>query len=378
MWSSQRYLKQGKLLGRDSGVLKEAIRQIARLQSHRPPLPPILSLVHLSRLTKVKHQTLRQHVMRTSDDEPYRRFNIRKRTGGYRRISVPSAHLKQVQAWIAQNILSIPDVHPASHAFRKHDSTVRCATVHCEAKWLVKMDIADFFGSITEIQAFRVFLSLGYNRLVSFEMARLCTDRVPTSKKYTLESWKVRKSDYAIPGYHQAVLGRVPQGAPTSPMLSNLVMRNIDVQIAAIAKRHGLKYTRYSDDMTFSTKGNYSRADGSRLVSEVAGILKSNGLFLNRRKTAIIPPGARKVVLGLLVDRSMPNLSREFKDKLRQHLYYLKKYGIDSHIARREFDSVGGAYRYLSGLINYANMVDSEYAKKVKAEFDGIPWPGTL
>jgi RNA-directed DNA polymerase len=153
-------------------------------------------------------------------------------------------------------------------------------------------------------------------------------------------------------------------------------MREVDAEIDAVAKEHGLLFTRYSDDMTFSTKNSYSRAEAVVLISDVAQILKSKGLFLNRKKTVIVPPGARKIVLGLLVDRDTPNLPREFKDRMRQHLYYLKNHGIQQHIARREFDSVGGAYRHLLGLINYANMVDSEYAEKLRTEFDSLPWPG--
>lgn len=100
------------------------------------------------------------------------------------------------------------------------------------------------------------------------------------------------------------------------------------------------------------------------------------GLFLNRKKNAIIPPGARKVALGLLVDRQMPVLPRDFKDRLRQHLYHLKKHGIEAHAAKREFDSVGGLYRYLQGTINYAHMVDAVFAKKMYLLFESLPWPG--
>jgi len=376
MWSSQRYIKNGRAIGRGDSVLREAVRQIHHQMGHQPPLPAVLTLRHLSKLTGVSFQILRIYVSRSGPDA-YRNFSIRKRTGGYRRISVPEASLKRVQTWIAHNILSRPTVHRASHAFCKGDSTVRCARVHCEAKWLIKMDIADFFGSITEIQAFRVFRSLGYNSLVSFEMARLCTYRVPNSKKYMLSQWKSWHSSHKINYYLQGVLGRVPQGAPTSPMLSNLVMREIDAKILEVAQTHHLRYTRYSDDMTFSTTDTYSRSQAVDLISEVSQILKANGLFLNRGKTAIVPPGARKVVLGLLVDRSTPTLPREFKDRVRQHLHYLKKYGIQQHVIRREFDSVGGAYRYLLGLINYANMVDANWAMKLRSEFDSLPWPGT-
>lgn len=375
MWSPQLYIDNGKKTGLAASVLQAALKQIQRSRSNRPPLPPILSLGHLAKHVEVDYKVLRQYASR-SVTESYLRFTIAKRSGGVRHIAVPEPELKQVQTWIATEVLSKIAVHPASHAFGRGDSTVRCASVHCGASWLVKIDIADFFGSITEIQVWRAFRSLGYNPLISLEMARICTDRIPNSAKYGLPSWQVHGASYLISAYHENVLGRLPQGAPTSPMLSNIVMRSVDEEIAKIAAQFNVCYTRYSDDMTFSTTGEFSRAIGHKLIQEVAKVLMKRGLFLNRKKSAIIPPGARKVVLGLLVDRQIPALPRDFKDRLRQHLYHLQKHGIDAHAAKREFDSVGGLYRYLQGTINYAKMVDAVFAGKMHMLFERLPWPG--
>lgn len=376
MWSPQRYRKAGKLKGIPDAVLDEAIRQIGQANSHTPPLPPILSLPHLARISQTDKGTLRDAVSRKLEN-PYRHFYIRKRSGGYRLISVPQGQLQATQAWIAQNMLNRTHAHRASRAFAKGDSIVKCAATHARSNWLVKIDIADFFGSITEIQVYRAFNSLGYNPLVSFEMARICTERIAASQKYEMESWQVLNADYSIPDYQQKVLGRLPQGAPTSPMLSNLVMRPIDRVLQKLAAAHNLRYTRYSDDITFSTDGEYSREKAAILIAEAARFLKQVGLFLNRRKTRVVPPGAKKIVLGLLVDGPQPNLTKEFKDNIRQHLYYLRKFGIHNHVVRRKFDSVGGLYRHLLGLINFANMVDAAYASEARDEFNALPWPGT-
>ena len=378
MWSSQRYLKEGRALRIDEKVLLAAVAEINRISRSRPSIPPILSLGHLAKLSGVSYETLRACAER-SLDESYRTFFIRKRTGGYRKISVPRAELKQVQAWIATKLLRVQPVHSASHAFSPFDSTIKCASVHCGAKWLIKMDIADFFGSITEIQVYRVFQNIGYNRLISFEMARLCTDKVNQSGKYDFDSWKVKKFDYKISYYQQRVFGRLPQGAPTSPMLANLVMFSVDEEIANIASQNHLLYTRYSDDLTFSTSREFSRQSANSFIDEVAKILKKYGLFPNKKKTTVVPPGARKIVLGLLVDRATPALTREFKDKIRQHLFYLlKPNGLQQHLGVRGFDSIGGLYRHLLGLINYANMVDPVFSEKMKIEFDKVAWPGQL
>jgi RNA-directed DNA polymerase len=89
-----------------------------------------------------------------------------------------------------------------------------------------------------------------------------------------------------------------------------------------------------------------------------------------------VPPGAWKGVLGLIVDREMPALSREFKDGLRQHIYYLGKHGISNHVSRREFDSIKGAYRHLLGKINYASMVEAKFSSEMRMSFIKLPWPG--
>jgi len=337
-------------------------------------LPAILTLGHLACRTKIPFETLRHYATRAAQ-HPYRRFHIRKRSGGRRWISVPADGLRSVQSWLTEHVLRHVPVHPASRAFRRGDSIRKCAEEHVEARWLIKLDIADFFGSISEIQVFRAFAGMGYNRLVSMEMARLCTDTPQVSDKYRMKAWKVRPYKWPrIPGYQQRVLGRLPQGAPSSPMLANIAVIDVDEEVARIAMAHGLRYTRYSDDITLSTDGSFSRQAASKVIEEVAQVLKARGLYLNRKKTSITHPGARRVVLGLLVDGEEPRLTKSFRDRLRQHLYYLEKLGIAAHVSARSFDSAGGLYRHLRGLIDYANSIEPDYATSLRRRLDALPW----
>ena len=374
MWSPQRYLDEGQRLGRSEVTLREAVKQIQRLQEGQPPLPPILSLGHLAQRTDIPHVDLRSFVSRKQSQSNYRGFKIRKRSGGVRRISVPEPKLKAVQQWIAANILNRVSPHKASYAFAPGCSIVKCANRHASARWLIKIDVADFFGSITEIQVYRVFRSLGYNALVSFELARICTMVPHVSAKHQLRSWQVRNQFKGIPEYTAGYLGRLPQGAPTSPMLANLAMREADVELSELAHKNGMTYTRYSDDITFSSAVDIDRQAAHQMIGAASGVLKAKGLFLNKGKTAIVHPGARRVVLGLLVDGSIPKLTRAFRDNLRQHLYYLEKYGIDNHLSARDFDSAGGLYRHLRGLIDYARMVDAPLAERYLKRLEGLPW----
>ena len=373
-WSPQRFLAEGLRRGRDYSVLQEAIKQTTRMRRLRPALPALLTLGHLACRTRVSYEHLRDIVARNTGQPAYRTFRISKRSGGLRVISVPGPQLMKVQSWLTQHVLNKVQPHPASHAFFPGSSIVDCARQHAGSRWLVKVDIADFFGSISEIQVFRVFHELGYNKLISFELARLCTTLPAVSAKHSMKAWQVRFPRRHIQFYAEKLIGRLPQGAPTSPMLANLAMRKVDEELQRLADSFGLVYTRYSDDITFSTQGAFSRKQAAAVVKQSAAILKRQGLFPNRAKTAIVHPGARRVVLGILVDGDQPRLSRAFRDRLRQHLYYLETRGIMPHVEARGFDSAGGLYRHLRGLIDYANMVDQPYAEKQLLRLQALQW----
>jgi RNA-directed DNA polymerase len=374
MWSPQLYIEAGKAHGIKESVLDNAVDQIERVIIENPDLPAILSLNHLAQRAQVDYDTLRSIAARKHN--PYRHFYIRKRSGGHRRISIPGPELMQVQRWLAKYVLNPLPVHHCSFAFKPGSSIVKCAARHTGARWLVKMDIAGFFTSISEIQAYRVFESLGYQPLVALELARLTTYTPLNSPRYELPQWRARASDTSITDYRFKGLGYLPQGAPTSPMLSNLAMPKIDALIEQVAKAFGLRYTRYSDDLTFSTRSDdFNRGKAANLIGKVTRILVPVGLRPQHRKTVVVPPGARKVVLGLLVDGERPRLSREFRSDLRQHIYYLEKFGPVEHAKTRQFDTVFGMYNHIRGLIDFARMVDREYGDAMFERLQAVEWP---
>jgi RNA-directed DNA polymerase len=374
MWSPQRYLRQGKALGFPAAVLKNAVEQIEGVISRRADAPAILSLNHLAERVGVPYGTLRLIVARQRD--PYRRFTIRKRSGGRRAIRVPEAALMRLQRWLVAYVLNPLPVHPSSFAFKPGSSIIGCAARHCGARWLVKMDIAGFFHSISEIQVYRVFLALGYQRLVAFELARLTTFARSKTFQYRSPRWQTLKKRERISDYSHPHLGFLPQGAPTSPMLSNLVMREVDEQIATASGTAGLTYTRYSDDLTFSTRDeSFNRANATKFIGEVTRILVRVGLYPQARKTVIVPPGGRKIVLGLLVHEDLPHLPREFRDRLRMHVYYLEKVGPVEHAKARGFETVWGLKNHIRGLIDFSRMIDPTYGDALLERFKAVDWP---
>jgi RNA-directed DNA polymerase len=372
-WSPQQYIDDGIAAGIDPTILQHAIAEIEQVIVPHPELPALLTLNHLAKRTGVNYSTLRSAVIST--EGLYRHFQIRKRSGGHRVISVPDPTLMTVQRWIAAYILNPQRVHHCSFAFKPQASILRCAARHVGARWLIKMDVAGFFGSISEIQVYRVFRSLGYQPLVAFELARLTTHAPNISDRYRHAEWQAKCHPSPISSYNRGRIGYLPQGAPTSPMLSNLIMRDADAEIEGLAKAAGVRYTRYSDDLTFSTRDDFDRARAKRLVWRVSAVLRQMGLEANPQKTRVVPPGGRKIVLGLLVDRATPRLSRDFRSMLRQHLYYLERLGPFEHTEARRFDTVSGMYRHVRGLIDFANMVEPGYARKMLSRFNAVEWP---
>jgi hypothetical protein len=173
-------------------------------------------------------------------------------------------------------------------------------------------------------------------------------------------------------------MGHLPQGAPTSPVLANLAMRRFDAEVEDIAQANGLIYTRYADDLTFSTADpDFGRGRAEFLIRHVYSVMGQVGLSPNIAKTRLCPPGARKFVLGLLVDGNAPRLSRQFKSNLRQHLYYLlhPKIGPMEHANRRKFAAIGGLHNHLAGLVAFAKQIEPKFGGQCSQLLDEIAWP---
>lgn len=182
----------------------------------------------------------------------------------------------------------------------------------------------------------------------------------------------------AIKAYQQPRMGHLPQGAPTSPMLANLAMAAFDRELSDLAGSNGLTYTRYADDIALSTnKEDFSRDKAARIIGQVYALMGAHGLSPNATKTRVVPPGGRKVLLGLLVDGDAPRLTREFKSALRLHLYFLRHPGVGParHAARRGFTAVAGLRNHVEGLISFARQIEPEYARARSVELASIHWP---
>lgn len=349
---------------------------------HNAKAPVVFTLMHLAHLSGSPWQRLHQCVKRTRD--PYSTFEVRKKSGGNRRICVPAPFLKRTQAWIHQNILcssgALALIHDASTAYADKCSAHKNALRHAGASWMIKLDIKDFFESISERQVYHIYRSLGYPALLAFEMARLSTRYLDQSWADTVPlrqgrwRWSAADPGKGVPYAKPYQVGHLPQGAPTSPMLANLVVRAMDADISAIASTAGATYTRYADDIVLSL-GWCTRATAVALLRAVGEVVTKAGFRINRKKTHVRGPGARKVVTGLTINDAKPRLPRSLKDEVELALFNIEKHGLLGHMERKRSKDPLGYLSHLQGVLLYARQIEPEFADAALASMRRILVP---
>lgn len=229
----------------------------------------------------------------------YRKIALTKRSGGLRTLYTPDFLLKTVQRNILRNVLSHFPLSPFATAYREKCSTLDNARPHVEQKQILKLDIESFFDNITFIHAYRLFRKTELPIAVVTLLSRLCC-------------------------YRDAL----PQGAPTSPAISNLIMKGFDDSMGQWCQERNIVYTRYCDDMTFS--GDF---DARQVKNRVSGLLYEMGFALNVRKSRLVMMDKRQTVTGIVVNQK-PQLARDTRRGLRQEVYFCQRFGVTSHLMR--------------------------------------------
>jgi hypothetical protein len=325
---------------------------------------------------------------------PYRTIEIRKPQGGLREIHRPDDDLMAFQRRLLNDLYDLTSPHPAAYAYVPGVSTVQCAQQHASSHTVIRLDIADFFHSVKERSVFDVLLGLGRSRLSTYELTGLVTiesdsatsrinsgsgpSPVPTPRVAFCprcgRELTHPERNYMYQGQRE---GHLPQGAPTSGLLSNLVMKPIDEWLWAYARRHRLRYTRYSDDMHFSSTSTsaVTREVTDALVADVRNVLDAFGFRLNDRKTRVLRPGSRRQVLGLLVDGPTPRLPKEMRRRIDMNLRGVREHGLVRHAAHLGMADAMSAYQYISGLISYASGVEPAWAAIRHGEWAAQPVP---
>lgn len=251
----------------------------------------------------------------------YRTFSIPKRSGGFRTIEAPTPLLKKIQQQILENFLEPHPVSRFAKAYKKGATLKEMARFHVKQHMVVRIDLTDFFGSLKEASVFRFFRQQGYSEAVTVILTKLTTYK-----------------------------GALPQGAPTSPTLSNILMRKVDEKVGRYCSENKIRYTRYADDLVFS--GNFSI---KRLLAKLHSVLAPQQLRINNKKTRIMRRHSTQMVTGLVVNDKL-GIARNTRRKLRQELYYSEKFGIESHVRKIGFEK--DPEKYLQSLIGRQNYIE--------------------
>ncbi len=276
----------------------------------------------------------------------YQRFAIPKKRGGERVISAPMPRLKRAQYWVLDNILARVALHPAAHGFVPGRSILTTALPHVARPVVVNLDLKDFFPSIALPRVHGVFAQLGYGDNVARILALLCTE-LP-ARQVQLDGQTLFVAD------GQRVL---PQGAPTSPALTNVLCRRMDARLHGSAQKLGFDYTRYADDLTFSAKDAAAAKSVGKLLWRVKQIIASEGFTVHPDKQEVMRPHQQQRVTGIVVNQR-PSLDGKTLHRFRAVVQQVERHGP----AGRHW---GGNPLVVDALLGYARywvMVDAARA----------------
>jgi RNA-directed DNA polymerase len=279
----------------------------------------------------------------TARGSAYVAFEVPKASGGKRPIHAPKAPLKEIQRKILKEILAPLPVHKACHGFVQKHSTVTNAKPHLGAAVVVKTDLRDFFPSVHYRRVRGFFLQLGYKEEVATLLTRLTTFRPQ------------------LPDGTVVWPGALPQGAPTSPALANLVCRRLDQRLAGLAKKAKAVYTRYADDLTFSFPEPPEISLG-RFLWWVDQICQQEGFAEHPGKRRILRRASQQRVTGLVVNTSL-SVPRAARRRFRAILHNCRRHGVASQAHGREDFA-----DYLRGFAAYVTMVQPDLGAKLAEE----------
>lgn len=292
----------------------------------------------------------------------YRRRWIFKQNGA-RLLEAPKPRLKGLQRKILTDLLSHIPAHEAAHGFRRGRSTVTFAEPHCRKAMVIRLDLRDFFTSVSRARVAAIFRTAGYPERVASLLAGLCCTVTP-SEVFAARpggplDWPERKA-LEIP--------HLPQGAPTSPALANLCAFRLDTRLAGLAESAGADYTRYADDLTFSGGPDFARK-AHRFHITAAAIALEEGFAVNHRKTRIMSRALAQRTAGLVVNERVAIPRRKF-ETLKAILHNCAKHGPASQNRDRHADFRA----HLAGCLAQIQSTDPRRAARLEPLWERIRW----
>lgn len=259
----------------------------------------------------------------------YETAQIPKKDGSMRKLHAPVRSLKVVQKWILVEILEKVKVSPYAMAFVPGKNGLKeNALLHKDRVFILEMDIHDFFGSITQRDVFHLFTKIGYNYTISAILANLCT--------------------------YEGVL---PQGAVTSPYIANLICYNLDMRLGALCNKRDIVYTRYADDLSFSSDNRTRLNRIERLLKE---IVRDEGFEINDKKTRYFSNDRKKTVTGITINDREIHADRKLKQRIRSKIFHAVSEADYSEAAQ------------IRGLIAFVDSIEDGYRDQMACYMEGL------
>lgn len=284
----------------------------------------------------------------------YARFTIPKRDGTERPIWAPKKRLKAAQRWVLQHIAERLPVHGSAHGFLAGRSILSNAQAHANSRIILKMDVKEFFPTVTWRRVKGVFRRAGYRDRIATLLALLCTEAPREVVEFEGKTYYVSLGPRCL-----------PQGAPTSPALTNALCLRLDRRLAGFAAQYGWRYTRYADDLTFSLPaGQAGPPNLGKVMGTVRRIVAAEGFEIKDDKTRVHRPGGRQGVTGLVVNGDgPPRVPRTLRRQMRAAVHNLK-----AGKPLKDGDTVAR----LRGYAAYVYMTDPKLGKQLLADLDGV------
>ena len=334
-------------------------------------LPLLRSAEELARTMQISVGELRflAFARRTATTTHYKRFLVPKKTGGWRQISAPMPRLKRAQEWVLANILEQVPLHRAAHGFRRGCSIVSNARPHVDSDVVINVDVENFFPTITYKRIKGIFRKLGYSESIAIILALICSEPEADEVKLDGRTYYVARGERFL-----------PQGAPSSPALTNILCRGLDARLTRTAQQLGFTYTRYADDITFSGSDD-AVANIGRALRRLRYAISKEGFRMHPGKTRILRRSRRQEVTGLVVNQRV-NVSRKQLRRFRAALFQIERDGP----AGKHWGNTNNVMAAIEGFANYVAMVDPEkgagWQSRVRAIIEkhgrGSDRPGTL
>lgn len=293
----------------------------------------------------------------------YHQFKIKKKSGGFRQITAPRNQSFMMLLQTVNEILKAM-YSPSDYAmgFTEERSVVTNASVHKGQNYVFNIDLKDFFPSVEQRRVLKRFGAkpFYFNPEIALLLSGLCSMRVKREQADETQTHDLDKEFVYV----------LPQGAPTSPIITNMICDTLDRRLAGLARRFGLRYSRYADDITFSSM-HYVYAEKGEFRKELARIIGSQGFTINDTKTRLQKRGSRQEVTGIIVSDKL-NVTKKYVREIRSLLYIWEKYGYSATMAKflPKYKAEKGHVK--KGNPDLTNVLDGKlmYLKMVKGESD--------